>query len=300
MASPHVLHTNGNNFLIEGILYERRTDRKRLIDLALDLPIFITRGETLKMNSARLIALTALTTAVSLAPIARADEWNKQTVMTVNEAIQLPNATLQPGSYTFKLLDSQSDRHIVQVFDKDGMHLITTILAVPNYRLQPTGKTKFSFWEVPAGQPPALRAWFYPGDNFGQEFVYPKNISSQIASTAKAAVPTTTAESAEEYKTAPITATNETGASSTLDTSTYTQTQTAEVAPAPAPTPVVTPEPTPEPTPQVAAAEPAPTPVPAETPSELPQTASSVPLIGLVGFVSLLGFFALRSNRVKV
>jgi hypothetical protein len=289
------LHTNGNNFLIQGILYERRTDRQRLIDLALNLPIFIARGETLKMNSARLIALTALTTAVSLAPIARADEWNKQTVMTVNEAIQLPNATLQPGSYTFKLLDSQSDRHIVQVFDKDGMHLITTILAVPNYRLQPTGKTKFSFWEVPAGQPPALRAWFYPGDNFGQEFVYPKNISSQIASTAKMAVPTTTAESAEEYKTAPITATNETGTSSTLDTNTYTQTQTAEVAPAP----VVTPEPTPEPAPQVAAAEPAPTPVPSETPSELPHTASSVPLIGLVGFVSLLGFFALRSNRVK-
>jgi hypothetical protein len=252
------------------------------------------------MNSVRLIALTALTTAVSFAPIARADEWNKQTVMTVNEAIQLPNTTLQPGSYTFKLLDSQSDRHIVQVFDKDGMHLITTILAVPNYRLQPTGKTKFSFWEVPAGTPPALRAWFYPGDNFGQEFVYPKNISSQIASTAKVAVPTTTAQSTEEYKTAPITATNEAGTSSTLDTNTYTQTQTAAVepAPAPAPAPVVTPEPTPEPAPQVAA-EPAPTPVPAETPAQLPQTASSVPLIGLVGFVSLLGFFALRSNRVK-
>jgi len=249
------------------------------------------------MSSIRLIALTALTTAVSFAPIARADEWDKKTVMTVNEAIQLPNATLQPGSYTFKLLDSQSDRHIVQVFDKDGMHLITTILAVPNYRLQPTGSSKFAFWEVPAGQPPALRAWFYPGDNFGQEFVYPKNISSQIASAAKAPVPTTTAQSTEEYKSAPITATNETGASSSLDTNTYT----ASAAPAPTPAPAVTPEPTPEPAPTPApqvAAEPAPTPVPEQT--ELPHTASAFPLIGFVGLVSLLGFFALRSNRVKV
>jgi hypothetical protein len=209
--------------------------------------------------------------------------------MTVNETIQLPNATLQPGSYTFKLLDSQSDRHIVQVFDKDGMHLITTVLAIPNYRLQPTGKTKFTFWEVPAGQAPALRAWFYPGDNFGQEFVYPKNMSTQIAASAKATVPTMTAETAEEYKTAPVTAVNESGTSSSLDSTIYTAPQTAEVAPAPAP----------EPAPQVAAAEPAPTPEPAPVPSELPHTASSIPLIGLAGFLSLLAFFALGSKRVK-
>jgi hypothetical protein len=243
------------------------------------------------INSVRLLALTSLAAAVTLAPAAKADEWNKMTVLTVNETIQLPNATLQPGTYTLKLLDSQSDRHIVQVFDKDEKHLITTILAVPNYRLQPTGKSKFTFWEVPVGQAPALRAWFYPGDNFGQEFVYPKNMSQQIAASAKMAVPTTTAQSTEEYKSAPITATDQSGNSATLDTNTYTQTQTAEVTPAPAP--VVTPEPTPTPAPQdVAPVTPAPQPA-------LPQTASSMPLIGLAGILSLLAFFALRTNRVK-
>src|SRR5271155_1989652 len=168
------------------------------------------------MTSIRLIALTSLAAAVSLAPMAKADEWNKRTILTVNEAIQLPTVVLQPGTYTFKLLDSQSDRHIVQVFDKDGMHLITTILAIPNYRLQATGKSEFAFWEVPAGQPPAMRAWFYPGDNFGQEFAYPKDMSTQIAASAKMAVPTTSAQSTEEYKTAAVTATNESGASSSL------------------------------------------------------------------------------------
>src|ERR1700722_10866374 len=214
------------------------------------------------MNSIRLIALTSLAAAVSLAPVAKADEWNKQTVLTISETIQLPNATLQPGTYTLKLLDSQSDRHVVQVFDKDEKHLITTILAVPNYRLQPTGKSKFSFWEVPAGTPPALRAWFYPGDNFGQEFVYPKNISSQIAASAKMAVPTTTAQSAEEYKSAPITATNETGASSSLDTNTYkpiesaNATAKAEPPPAPAPGPAVNTPAPPRPAPQEVTATP--------------------------------------------
>src|SRR5262249_46901190 len=109
-----------------------------------------------------------------LAPTVKADEWNKKTIVTVDQAIQLPNVVLQPGSYVFKLLDSLSDRHIVQVFNKEDNHLITTVLAIPNYRLEPTGKTVFTFWEVPPGEPPAVRAWFYPGDNFGQEFAYPK------------------------------------------------------------------------------------------------------------------------------
>jgi hypothetical protein len=247
------------------------------------------------------MALTSLAAVATLAPTLKADEWDKKTILTVNETIQLPNATLQPGTYTFKLLDSQSDRHIVQVFDKDGMHIIATILAIPNYRLQPTGKSKFTFWEVPAGQPAAMRAWFYPGDNFGQEFVYPKNMSAQIAASAKMTVPTTEAQTAEEYKTAAVTSTDQSGASASLDQSTYTQTQTAEVtpAPAPAPAPVVAPEPTPEPAPAPVAvtAAPEPTPVPDQTPAELPHTASSVPLIGLVGLVSMLAFFAVRSKK---
>ena len=243
------------------------------------------------MTSIRLIALTSLAAAVSLAPMAKADEWNKRTVLTVNEAIQLPTVVLQPGTYTFKLLDSLSDRHIVQVFDKDGMHLITTILAIPNYRLQPTGKSDFTFWEVPAGQPPAMRAWFYPGDNFGQEFAYPKNMSTQIASSAKMAVPTVAAASAEEYKSAPVSATSETGETASLDSKTYTP---AVVAAAPEPTPAPAPVEAPAPV-----AAPAPEPVQAETPAELPHTASSMPLIGLLGLVSMAGFFALRTNRVR-
>src|ERR1019366_6863877 len=164
--------------------------------------LFLGGGDML--NTTRFIALTSLAAVMTFAPIARADEWNKRTTLTVKETIQLPNTVLPPGTYTFKLLDSLSDRHIVQVFDKDGMHLVTTVLAIPNYRLQPTDKSEFAFWEVPAGNPPALRAWFYPGDNFGQEFAYPKNRSTQIDASAKMTLPTTTAVTREEMKTAPI------------------------------------------------------------------------------------------------
>lgn len=228
------------------------------------------------MNTMRFAALTSLAAVMSLAPLAKADEWNKKTILTVKEPISVPQCcgpsiVLEPGTYTMQLLDSQSDRHIVQLYDKDN-HLITTALAIPNYRLQPTGHSAFVFWEVPAGQPPAMRAWFYPGDNFGQEFVYPKNMSTQIAEVAKVAVPTATVATVEEYKTAPITTTEPPA----QETATYTP-------PAPAPE----------------AAQPAPAPEPAPVPVELPHTASAVPLIGLVGLLSMLAFFAVRPARIR-
>src|ERR1700681_4525714 len=144
---------------------------------------------------------------VAIAPSARADEWNKKTILTVNETIQVPNKVLPPGKYVIKLLDSPSNRHVVQIFDGDESHLLTTILAIPNYRLQPTGKTVFGFWETPPGQPKALRAWFYPGDNFGQEFAYPKSAAVQIAASAHAPVPTTEATRAAELPRAEVTQT---------------------------------------------------------------------------------------------
>jgi len=224
-----------------------------------------------------------------------ADEWDKKTVLTTKETIQVPNATLEPGTYVFKLLNSESDRNIVQVFNQDGTHLITTILAIPNYRLTPTGKSEFTFWEVPAGQPPAMRAWFYPGNQFGQEFAYPKNSSAQIASYTKTLVPTTSAQSAEEMKSADVTGTNENGQNSNLDKQTYTPPQPA--TPVPTPQPQVT-EPEPQPTQMAQATPPEPAPAPQTTqpmaqpepaaiPSELPSTGSQLPLVALLG-ISLL------------
>ena len=222
------------------------------------------------------LASTALL-GVALAPSARADEWNKKTILTVNEEIQVPNTVLPPGKYVMKLMDSQSNRHIVQIFNADETHLITTILAIPNYRLQPTGHTVFGFWETPPGQPKALRAWFYPGDNFGQEFAYPKSAAVQIAATAHQPVPTTEATQPSEMATAPVT--------TTPAPAETPQQETAQATPPPAPE-------QPAPAPQAA---PAPTPAP----QELPKTASPYPLLGFAGLLSLAVFVVIRAVRTS-
>ena len=127
-------------------------------------------------------------------PGVKADDWNRKTVMTFSAPVEIPGVHLKgwgvlpAGTYVFKILDSQSDRHIVQIFNADETQVYATILAIPDYRLKVTDKTVVTFRERPAGQPEALRAWFYPGRNYGEEFVYPKAKAVELAKEAGTAV----------------------------------------------------------------------------------------------------------------
>jgi hypothetical protein len=123
-----------------------------------------------------------------LSPCAGADEWNEKTLVTFTGPVEVPGykepMVLSAGTYVFKLLDSGSDRNIVQIFNTDQTHVYTTILAIPDYRLVPTGKTVITFKERAEGSPQALKAWFYPGHLYGQEFVYPKVRAVELAKEA--------------------------------------------------------------------------------------------------------------------
>jgi len=212
----------------------------------------------------------------------RADEWDKMTILTADQPIQIYNTYLDPGKYVLKLMDSQSDRHIVEIFNADQSHLLGTILAIPNYRLQPTGRSQFAFWETPPGYAKAMRAWFYPGDNFGQEFRYPKNLR-EIAMVSQAAPPIAPAPEAaltpapKEETPAPM---EETPAPQAEETSAPApeQPEVAEAAPPPPPE------------------EPAPTPAP--EPTQLPKTASPYPMIGMGGALLLALYGMLRLKRL--
>lgn len=219
------------------------------------------------------LALTLL--GATLAPGARADEWNKKTVLTFSQPIEIPGQILPAGTYTFVLLDSPSDRHIVQIFNADGSHLIATVLAINDYRLKPTGDTVVKFAERSGDNPEALKAWFYPGDNFGQEFVYPKQRAIELAVIVKQPIPALAADTTD-LKVVPIVA----------ETPEQKEVPVAEVIMVtPAPAEVVTTTPAP-------VVETAPAPV--VEAKQLPQTASRLPLIVLFGLMSLGAALALK------
>jgi hypothetical protein len=109
-----------------------------------------------------------------MASRATADEWDQKTIFTFGSPVEVPGTVLKAETYVFKLADSSPERTIVQVFSKDEKHLYATFIAIPDERLQTTGKTIITFDEAPAGAPEAVRAGFYPGKNYGHQFVYPK------------------------------------------------------------------------------------------------------------------------------
>jgi LPXTG-motif cell wall-anchored protein len=186
--------------------------------------------------------------------------------MTFDEPFEVPGVgaqTLPAGTYVFKLLDSASDRHIVQIFNQAEDHVFTTILAIPNYRLRSTGKTVLTFRERGEGQPEAIHAWFYPGHEWGEEFVYPKTRALELAKIVNEpvlATPIDLPAPVEALKTAPVIAVKPTGE----------EVAVTEVVEAP---PV-----------EVANAE---APPATPTPATLPQTASHLPLVALIGLLSL-------------
>jgi hypothetical protein len=223
--------------------------------------------------------------SAAIAPSAKADDWNKKTTITFSGPVEIPGvhlkgwSVLPAGTYVFKILNSQSDRHIVQIFNKDETAIYATILAIPNYRLKATDKTVVTFRERPAGEPEALRAWFYPGRNWGEEFVYSKTRAVALAKETNTPVLFTEAalpvEVAEPIKTAdapvvvemtraPIMAIQPTGEEVAL----------AEVVTAP--------------------------PAVEELAAALPATASNLPLIGLFGLMALLAAFATRTAAKRI
>src|SRR5580658_485662 len=133
------------------------------------------------MNRSRMIVFVCVAVLGTVFPQAKADDWNQKTVFSFSGPVEVPGQVLEPGTYVFKLMDSQSDRNIVQVFNKREDHLFGTFLTIPDYRLKPAGKTIITFEERAEGSPEAVRAWFYPGQNYGHQFVYPKARAVELA-----------------------------------------------------------------------------------------------------------------------
>jgi LPXTG-motif cell wall-anchored protein len=220
-------------------------------------------------TSAKLILLASLgVVGGMLIPHANADDWDQKTIFTFSGSVQIPGQTLSAGTYVFKLADSMSDRNIVQVFSKNEKHLYGTFLSIPNHRLHPAGKPIITFDERVAGSPEAVRAWFYPGEDFGHQFVYPKDTAVALAKVNNTPVPSMPAELAANT-TQPTATVNEPHVMAMKQTPVKAQNpagdevEIAELFIAQAP------------------------PDQSQLPAELPQTGSSLPLIGLVGMLSL-------------
>lgn len=211
-------------------------------------------------------------------PTVRADEWNQKTTFKFNGPVEVPGQILPAGTYIFKLVDSQSNRHIVRVFADDEKTVLGTFLTIPEYRHEVSDKTIVTFSERPGGSADAIRAWVYPGRNYGHEFVYPKNKAVALARANHVPVPAMPEELASDTTT-PVT-----GLDAPEIVAMFIAPLKAE-EPSGRETEVESDFPTTD------------APV-AGLPETLPATASPLPLIGFAGLLSLGAALALRRAAV--
>ena len=182
--------------------------------------------------------------------------YEKLTYMSFGAPVQIPWATLAPGTYRFRLANPDTSRNVVQVLSSDGAIVYSMFHTIPDIRATATDESVVTFRETPEGTPPAIHSLFYGGERRGYEFIYPKatlhTMMSRQPEVTYLPMAPQTADVTEEW---------------------------TEAAP------IEEPELLAEVTPPVAD-EPAPVAIP--KPTELPATASPLPLVGLGGLTSLV------------
>jgi hypothetical protein len=220
-----------------------------------------------------LLATSALALAgAQTAGLAFGQTFDKRTVFTFNRPISLPGVTLPAGDYLFRIVNTETDRKVIQVLSGDGKTPYVMLHSIPDVRVEQSEKPAVRFMETAKGQPSAVKAWWYPGERIGYEFIYPKDQARRLAKEVREPVLTTVAETTKPEET------------STAKLERITPTLETPVAVTPEPEPIVS-------SGIVQEGE------IAEARTELPVTATDIPTLGALGLLALAVAGGLRLWR---
>jgi hypothetical protein len=249
------------------------------------------------MTTNNIAAVACLCGFAAMIPNIKADAADKKTTFTFSAPVEIPGQVLPAGTYVFKVLTSTGTRSVVQVFNKDENHIIGTFLTIPDYEMKTPDKPLIRFEERAAGSPEAIRSWFYPDDNYGNEFVYPKVRAVELANQSQQNVPSMPSELASNTTQATSNQ-NDQQVEQMKDTALKAERpsgdedEVAAVFVTVAPAVAITAAPV--------AAVPVAALVRNDSPAALPATASPLPFIGLIGLLFACGGIALRAGSRKI
>src|SRR5687768_16365848 len=168
----------------------------------------LTRLMTSAWAAAMLLTLSATPTFAEGQPL------DARTEFTFNQPVELPGVTLPPGNYIIRFVDGTMGRKVMQVQAKDASNkTYGMFLTINAQRPRPSDDAELRFLDTPAGQPAAVKTWWYPGNTIGREFIYPKSQARRLAKATNQTVLTTQAESVtnEQMSTADLAYVSESG-----------------------------------------------------------------------------------------
>jgi LPXTG-motif cell wall-anchored protein len=224
------------------------------------------------MKTTKYLAALILCLGVSALAFAQGGAVQRDTKLAVSEPTQVGPILLDPGSYTLRVHDFKGGKvqvTIVRDSDQKTMGTATAMRARRNLDTNQQADNQTQFTYTTYNGHAAVDTWYYPGDEWGEQFVYGKETVASTSTGGDVRVTQTPAPTAS------------------------TSTMAESTPPAPAPTMEERHEET------RTEAAPAPAPEPAPEARTLPKTASSTPLVGLLGALSLAGAAAVRFGRRK-
>jgi hypothetical protein len=241
----------------------------------------------------KVLAISAIALLLSLPAMAQTPEVS---TLPITEPTEVGGTILQPGTYLIRVVAPQADRNKVQITSVDRQTIYATLLTIP-HQLEPNEKrsdSMFVYFPAGEGRPRALRTWFAPdpASGGGHDIVYEESRARQLARLAQAPVVSYHDEQMADLN---VVTPEDTTAPYVYEpapviTPAPAVVETTEVTTAPAPA-LVEPEPVP-----MASAAPAET-LDTDTTPAMPETASRIPMVALLGLISLVGAVAIRFVR---
>jgi len=144
---------------------------------------------------------------------------DRRTVFTFSGPVAIPGATLPAGRYVFRLAEPSTSARVVQVFSADGKQIYGMFFSQPSERPEAARDPEVRFLETAKGMPAAIKTWWYPGERTGFEFVYPKDQARKLAQGSTDSVLTTKAQSTttEQTNTTELARVSSTGAETSVN-----------------------------------------------------------------------------------
>jgi len=213
---------------------------------------------------------------------------DSRTEFTFNQPVELPGVTLPPGTYVFRFVDATTGKRVMQVQAKDASSKnYGMFMTISAQRQKASDDAELRFLETPAGQPAAVKTWWYPGTTIGREFIYPKSQAMRLAKATNSTVLTTKEEvKPDQMQSADLTYVSPSGQETPL-TDDQLVDRAANTAPVGTSGQQAAARSTPSP--DNVAMNRAPAQQGTTARARLPKTATPIPGIGLLGLFSLLG-----------
>ena len=262
-----------------------------------------------RLTSIAAAVFTAAFLAAATSASAQDSNINQRTILTFSGPVQMPGVTLPGGKYVFRLANTAL-HNVMQVFDGDEKRIIGQWFFIPKNRTSEelsaaNGKPVVMFKEMPEGFTPAIQYYFYPTETIGKEFIYPKAQALKIAAATHQTVLATDTDVSKAGE-AHVFRVEPNGTEAQYDANATASSEPAAKAPSTASlnsradtnnSPASGPPSYAPPKNQATGTSGQNAAPRQQASNELPKTASPLPLIGLIGLLSLAGAFGLRLAR---